>query len=137
MVSELREFNSLDELAKYIESKVDELRKKLADLLRIIEEVRIRAESEKKIRDLLTKLTSARVEAATVSVELKVARVVINPPATAELSALEQLAESINSKLTALQTLRKELEPLLTAALAAKVIAVVIDDVPRQIVLKL
>jgi len=137
MVSELREFNSLDELAKYVESKVDELRRKLADLLRIIEEVRIRAESEKKIRDLLSKLGSARVETSSVTVELKVARVVINPPATAELTALEQLAESINSKLTALQTLRKELEPLLTAALTAKVIAVIIDDVPKQIVLKL
>ena len=142
MVTEIKEFSSLSEFMKYVDEKLSEYRKMLGELLRVLEDVRARAEQTSKLRSLLTRLQAAAGETAasppqtTPVVDLRGFKVAFNPTAEVELEFLEQLVESINEKITRLQTIRKELEALGGEDIEANIRVVVIDDVPRALMIK-
>ncbi|MEM2854957.1 MAG: hypothetical protein QW369_04180 [Desulfurococcaceae archaeon] len=137
MTSELREFNSIEEFIKYIDSALDNYRRKLAELLRLIEDARVRAGLESKLSEYLAKLTGSKVEGVSGLIDLKIVKIALSPSPKVEVPALEQLAESINNKITLLQSLKKSLESVASADISAKLSVIVIDDLPKYIFLKL
>jgi len=137
MSTEIKEFSSLTELFKYLDTQIDELRRKLGELLRVIEEVRIKAEQERKLKSLLSKVTGTSVESQSTVVELKNLKLLINPNAESEMSLLEQLAETINNKMMLLQSIRRDLEVLRGEDIIASIRVIMIDGIPRGVILKL
>lgn len=137
MSTEIREFSSLDELFKYIDSQIDELRRKLGELLRVIEEVRIKAEQERKLKSLLSKVVGTSIETQTPVVELKNIKLLINPSAESEITLLEQLAEAINNKMMMLQAVKRDLEVLRGEEIVTTLRVVMIDGIPKGIIIKL
>ncbi|MEM4832003.1 MAG: hypothetical protein QW740_06220, partial [Sulfolobales archaeon] len=98
--------------------------------LKRLEELRIKAEQERKIKELLGKL-GVKSEVVTNTVSLRGLTLIFNPTAEQEQTALEVAIENLNNKLTALQTLRRELEVLGGVELIAKIRVVYVDGVPR------
>ena len=109
----------------------------MGELLRIIEEVRIKAEQERKLKSLLSKVAGTSVESQAMVVELKNLKLLINPNAESEMGLLEQLAETINSKMMLLQSIRRDLEVLRGEDIIASIRVIVIDGIPRGVILKL
>lgn len=134
---EIREFNSIDELCRHLDQQIDSLRKQLGELLRAIEESRIRAEQERKLKTLLAKLTGGNVPQTSSVVELGNIKLYINPSAENEITLLEQAAEAINSKMMTLQAIRKDLEALAGTDISATLRVIMIDGVPRAIIVKI
>ena len=145
MTTEVKEFSSLSEFIKYVDEKLSEYRRMLGELLRVLEDIRVRAEQSSKLRSLLARLQAAGggggeaaappVQPSTV-IDLRGFKVAFNPTAEVELELLEQLVESINEKISRLQTIRKELEALGNEDIEATIKAVIVDDVPRALMIK-
>lgn len=131
----VREFPSIGEFAKSLDDLIAEYRKMLGDLLRKLEELRIKSEQEKKLKSILTKLGVAETTPPNV-LELRNLRIVVNPSPHQELSALEALVEALNNKISALAAIRKDLETLSGLDVGLKILVVYIDDVPRTVMLK-
>ncbi|MEL9939441.1 MAG: hypothetical protein QW348_00765 [Ignisphaera sp.] len=136
MAAVIREFNNLNEFMKSVDDTLAEYRKRLGEMLRRLEELRVKSEQEKKLKSLLGKLGISEATPSN-EVELKNVKIIVNPSPSQELSALESAVEAINSKITLLTTVRKELEILSGLDVGAKITVVYVDDVPRTIVLKL
>ncbi|RLG80142.1 MAG: hypothetical protein DRO09_03485 [Thermoprotei archaeon] len=137
MVIALREFSSLKEFIKSIDDEINELRKGLGELLRKLEEVRIRAEQERKIRELLSKLGRELPSALPNVIDFKNTRLILNPTPEQEVSSLEQAVESINNRVTYLQAIRKDLEVLGASDIEVKVVVIYVEGLPRIILLKM
>jgi len=137
MSTEYREFKTLEELLRFVDSQIEELRRKLGDLLRLVEEARIKAEQERKLKSVLAKVLGTSVEATMPVIELKNIKLLINPTAENEITLLEQLAEAINSKIMQLQAVRKDLEIFSDVDLVAPLRVVIIDGIPRGIIIRL
>lgn len=136
MSTSIKEFESVSEFLKSIDDALSEYRKRLGELLRRLEELRVRSEQEKKLRAVLSKLGIPET-VATNEVALRNVRIVVNPTAVQELAAMEAAAEALNNKVTLLTAVRKELEILSGIEVGAKLSVVYVDDVPRTIVLRL
>ena len=136
MATEIKEFRSISEFIRYVDEKLGEFRRILGELLRVLEDVRARAEQDKKLKSLLAKLGAQGAQAGAAVVDLRGIKVAFNPSAEVELELLEQLVESINDKITRLQTIRKELEAIASEDIEAAIKAVIIDDVPKALLVK-
>ncbi len=136
-IVEIKEFGSIDELCRHLDQQIDTLRKQLGELLRAIEESRIRAEQERKLKTLLAKLTGGNVPQTSSVVELGNIKLYINPSAENEITLLEQAAEAINSKMMALQAIKKDLEALSGTDISASLRVIMIDGIPRAIIVKI
>ncbi|RLG86281.1 MAG: hypothetical protein DRO39_03580 [Thermoprotei archaeon] len=137
MSTEMREFSSLSDFIKFVDGELAELRRSLGELLRVLEDVRAKAEQDKKLRELLSKLTGASgAQPSPPVVDLRGLKVAINPSAEVELGLLEQLVEALNTKITQLQAIRKEIEVLGGTDIEASVKAIIIDGVPRALIIK-
>ncbi|MEM4692681.1 MAG: hypothetical protein QXR70_05045, partial [Sulfolobales archaeon] len=86
--TEIKEFNSVAEFIKDIDEDIAELRRRMGDLLKKLEELRIKAEQEKKIKELLGKL-GVKSEVVTNTVSLRGLTLIFNPTAEQEQTALE------------------------------------------------
>ncbi len=128
--TEIKEFNSVAEFIKDIDEDIAELRRRMGDLLKKLEELRIKAEQEKKIKELLGKL-GVKSEVVTNTVSLRGLTLIFNPTAEQEQTALEVAVENLNNKLTTLQTLRRELEVVGGVELITKIRVIYVDGVPR------
>uniref|UniRef100_A0A7C2ZR60 Uncharacterized protein n=1 Tax=Ignisphaera aggregans TaxID=334771 RepID=A0A7C2ZR60_9CREN len=136
MSTTVKEFASLSELMKSIDDTLSEYRKRLGEMLRKIEELRVKSEQEKKLKSILSKL-GVQETAASNEIELRNIKIVVNPSPTQELTAVEAAVEAINNKITMLTAVRKELEVLSGIEAGAKIVVVYVDDVPKTVVLKL
>jgi len=134
-MSIVREFNSVAELMKYLDDEIAEHRRRLGEMLKKLEELRVRAEQEKKLKSLLSKL--GLPESSTQNeIVLRSSRIVVNPTPAQELSALEASIESLNNRITQLMAIRKELEILGNVDVEARVVVVYVDGLPRIVLLK-
>jgi len=132
----VREFENISEFLKSVDDAISEYRKRLGELLRKLEELRIRAEQEKKLKAILSKLGLSETAVAN-EVALRNVRIVVNPTAMQELAAMEAAVEALNNKVTLLTAVRKELEILSSIEVGAKLSVIYLDEVPRTIVLRL
>jgi len=132
----IREFNSVNELLKFLDDEIANYRRVLGEMLKRLEELRVRAEQEKKLKSVLTKLGLPETQTQN-EVALRNIRIVVNPSASQELAALEQAAESLNNRLTQLMAIRKEVEVLSNIDVEVKIALVYVDNIPRIILLRM
>ncbi len=136
----LREFSTPKELLAYIDAQLTDLRKKLGELLRMIEDLRAKSEQDKKLRSLILSLVGKEAKVSTPSetiITLDKVTILINPSAERELKTMEELAEYINAKIARLQSIRRDLEKLAEADIEARIIAVLYDGVPKYLIIKI
>jgi len=132
----IREFTSVSELIKSIDDAIADLRKILGEYLRKVEELRVKAEQENKLKNILSKLGVAATAPAN-ELNLKTVKVYINPTSEQELTSLEAALENINAKLTQLIAMRKDLDALAPLSdLNVKITVVYVDGLPKTILLK-
>ncbi len=133
----IREFDSIGEFMKTVDEELSNMRRKLGELLRRLEELRVKVEQERKLKSLLTKLGMSQ-EGATPSnvIELKTIRLIMNPTAEQEVVALEQAVENLNNKITALQAIKKDLEILGGIDVEVKLTTIYVDGLPRTILIR-
>jgi len=134
-MSIVREFNSISELMKYLDDELAENRRRLGEMLKKLEELRVRAEQEKKLKALLGKLGLPEPSTQN-EIVLRSVRIVINPSPAQELSSLESSIESLNNRITQLMTIRKELEILGNIDVEVKVTVVYVDGLPKIVLLR-
>ena len=138
----IQEFSSAQELLRFIDAQLTDLRKTLGDLLRVIEELRAKSELDKRIRELLMRLRQQETREAGTESRSEIVKLgdalelVINPSPSIELRYLEDLAEMINKKIAKLQATRKGAEQLAEIGLEAKLDVLLVDDVPTTIIIK-
>ena len=138
----IREFSSAQELLRFIDSQLTDLRKTLGDLLRVIEELRAKSELDKRIRELLLRLSKQGAGEGSAESRPEIVKLgdalelVINPSPSVELRYLEDLAETINKKIAKLQAARKGVEQLAEIGLEAKLDVILVDDVPTTVFIK-
>ncbi len=135
MVAYIKVFNNLSELLKSLEEDISEVKKYLGELLRAIEDLRVKAENEKTLSEFLMKLGVNNVRKQSI-VNLKSLRIVINPSAADELASLESFAEYVSRKLTTLQNIKKELELLSGVNIEARIEVIYVDGIPKEIYIK-
>lgn len=136
----LREFSSVKDLFGYIDSQIAQYRKAFGDLIRMVEDLRARAEKQKKILEVIGKLTpgaQAPSEESSPQIDIKGVKVIINPSPIQELSSLEKLLEEINVRITRLTNIRKDMEALASVDVNGKILAFFKDDIPETIILKI
>jgi len=112
------------------------LRQQLAEYLRRLEDVRAKAEQEKKLREFLKSLTGEETPPAGKVVDLKDIKLYINPSAENEANLLTDLIDRINRSIQALQSARKYLEPLANLDIEAKITVIYREGIPVAILIK-
>ncbi|MCI4461376.1 MAG: hypothetical protein JHC12_00220 [Thermogladius sp.] len=132
----VREFKSIGELVKFIDEEVNSYRALLAEFLRRLEDVRVRSEQEKKLKDLLKTLGVGETKKSTV-IDLKDSKLIIDPSAEEESKVIEEAVERLNKNIQVLQSIRKSLEPLANLDIEAKITVVLRDGVPASILIRL
>ncbi|MCC6057039.1 MAG: hypothetical protein LM583_10230 [Desulfurococcaceae archaeon] len=136
MSSVIREFNSLAEFMKYLDDEISEHRRKLGELLKRLEELRVRAEQEKKLKGVLAKLGVPESSASN-EVALRNLRIIINPAASQELTALESAIESLNNRIAQLTAIRKEVEVLGGLDVEVKLAVIYVNGLPKVLLLRM
>jgi DNA repair exonuclease SbcCD ATPase subunit len=136
MSSIVREFNSLAEFMKYLDDEISEHRRRLGELLKRLEELRVRAEQEKKLKSVLTKL-GVPESGTSNEVALRNLRIIINPAASQELAAMESAIEALNNRIAQLSAIRKEVEVLGGLDVEVRLAAVYVDGLPRVLLLRM
>ncbi|NAZ27296.1 MAG: hypothetical protein GU348_04015 [Thermogladius sp.] len=132
----VREFKSVGELVKFIDEEVNGYRALLAEFLRRLEDVRVRSEQEKKLRDLLKTLGVGETRKSTV-IDLKDSKLIIDPSAEEESKVIEEAVERLNKNIQVLQSIRKTLEPLANLDIEAKITVILRDGIPASVLIKL
>jgi prefoldin subunit 5 len=136
MSSIVREFNSLAEFMKYLDDEISEHRRRLGELLKRLEELRVRAEQEKKLKSVLTKL-GVPESGTSNEVALRNLRIIINPATSQELTAMESAIEALNNRIAQLSTIRKEVEVLGGLDVEVRLAVVYVDGLPRVLLLRM
>jgi flagellar biosynthesis chaperone FliJ len=137
MSSMIKEFNNIAEFVKSIDEDLNDYRKKLAELLRRLEELRVKVEHERKIKTAFTKLgLAAEAPEPKNVVDLKNIKIVMNPTADQELSNLESVVESLNNKITMLTAIKKDLEVLGSLDVELKLTVIYLEGLPKTLIIK-
>ncbi len=131
------EYSSFNDAVKAIDEKISNLKQQLALLLKRFEDVRARAEQERKLKELLKALAGVEVPPSQSRVlDMKDFKIVVNPDAVYESSVLEEALTRINRAITILQAVRKTIEPLASIDVGAKITLIYQDDVPQVVLVK-
>ena len=135
----IKRFENPQELLRYIDSQLADIRKKLGELLRVIEDLRAKTEQVEKLKSIVSALTGEETAVATSEnvINLDAVSVVINPSPSTELRSAEELAESLNKKLGELQSARRDVEKIVSANIESSLEVVIVDGVPKTIMIKL
>lgn len=133
--TDIKEFDTFADFVKSLDEEIAELRRRMGDLLKKLEELRIKVEQERRIKDILSKL-GVKPEVVSNAVNLRGLTLVFNPTAEQEQAALELAVESLNNKLTALQALRRELDVIAGAEIISKIRVVYVDGVPKTVLFR-
>ena len=136
MVAYIRIFSNVSELLSALDEDIAESKKYLGELLRIIEELRIRAENEKTLINLLSKLGVNTDKKRSAVINLRNLKIIVNPSAEEELATLEMLAEHVSRKIKTLQDIKKELESFADINVEARFEAVYIDGILKEVYIK-
>lgn len=132
----IREFNTIEDFLKAIDESISSHKKQLGEILKKLEELRLKAEQEKQIQIVLSKLGIGDFSRVN-EVDLKEVKLVYNPSIHQELVHLESLAEAISNKVNKLSTIRKDLDVFSGLNIKIKVVVHFIDDIPKTIMLRI
>ena len=138
-MTEIRTFNSVSEFIKALDDEIARLRSNLGTYLRDMDDARVKAERLKKLEETLRKLGAGKEKLVeTRELDLGGLSVVINPTPVHDLKALEDVVKSIQDRLTALENIRRNIEPLQALEdLEAKIEAYYKEGVPIKLFIKI
>ncbi|MEM4655286.1 MAG: hypothetical protein QXL34_07360, partial [Thermosphaera sp.] len=105
--------------------------------LKKLEDARARAEQAKKLRELLKSLAGEEISGAGKVIDLKDAKILVNPDPVTELQVIEEAIERINRTILSLQNLKKALEPWSSVEVPNKITVVVKEGIPSSFILRL
>jgi hypothetical protein len=141
MVNELKEYESVNEVVKALDDKINLTKNLLGQYLRRLDEIRSLAERSKKVRDLVTKLAGKKASAASPAGEISVGglNVVLDANPFHELTAIEEAVRSQQDRLLLLQKAREGMNWVdqLEGADGLKFMVLENDGVPARILLKI
>ncbi|MEM0355287.1 MAG: hypothetical protein QXT88_00380 [Desulfurococcaceae archaeon] len=135
-MSIVKEFNNFNELIKSIDESITATRQQLAEFLRRLEDIKVKSEQDRKLKELLKRLTGEEIAAAGKVVDLKDVKLFINPDSMQEAKILEEIVDKLNRSLQVLQSVRKLLEPLMGLEIEAKITVLYSEGVPTSILIK-
>ncbi len=141
MVDELKEYESVNEIVKALDDKINLTKNMLGQYLRRLDEIRALAERSKKVRDIVTKLAGKKTSAQGALGEIMVGElnVVLDATPFHELTAIEDAVKSQQERLLLLQKAREGMRWVdqLEEAEGLKFMVLESDGVPSRILLKI
>ena len=137
MTTLIKEFSSISEFIKDLDATLAEYRRRLGELLRRLEDLRVKAEHERRLKELLSKLGGTTGGPSSNVIKLKTINLVMNPSPQQEIATLEEAVENLNNKITLLQTMRKDLESIANAEIEVKVSVIYIDGLPKTLFIRI
>jgi hypothetical protein len=141
MVDELKEYESVNEIVKALDDKINLTKTTLGEYLRRLDEIRSLAERSKKVRDLVTKLAGKKAGAANTLGEISLGGldVVLDANPFHELTAIEEAVRSQQDRLIMLQKAREGMKWVdqIEDADGLKFMVLESDGVPARILLKI
>jgi len=137
MSSIVREYASFAELLKSIEESINTLKQQLAEYLRRLEDLRARSEQEKRLKDLLKRLTSEESVGKGRVIDMREVKLYVNPDAEQEVKLLEEVIDRMNKSIQALQSIYKSLEPLSSVEVETKITVIYREGIPVAVIMKL
>jgi hypothetical protein len=141
LVNELKEYESVNEIVKALDDKINLTKNMLGQYLRRLDEIRALAERSKKVRDVVNKLAGKKTGAANTLGEITVGdlNVVLDANAFHELTAIEDAVKSQQDRLLMLQKAREGMKWVdqLEDADGLKFMVLESDGVPARILLKI
>ncbi len=141
MVDDLKEYESVNEIVKALDDKINLTKNMLGQYLRRLDEIRALAERSKKVRDIVTKLAGKKTGAATPLGEITVGdlNIVLDATPFHELTAIEDAVKSQQERLLLLQKAREGMKWVdqLEDADGLKFMVLESDGVPARILLKI
>jgi len=139
VVVEIKEFSSNEEIEEALNKEISEIKSKLGENLRRLDEIRTLAERTKKVRRVVMKLAGKKADVDSLG-EISVGgvNVVLDANPLDELTALESVVRSHQERLFKVQKAREALRPLdeFGETNGIQFLVVVSDGVPERILLK-
>jgi len=140
MVVEIKEYKSANEIAKALDSEIDQTKNLLAEYLRRLDQIRALAERSKKVRDVVLKLAGKKAARNTLG-ETSVGdlNIVLDATPLHELTALEEAARSQQDRLLILQKAREAMKwtDQIENTEGLRYMVLESDGVPTQILLRI
>jgi len=133
----IREVSSFRDIVKIIDDTIAALKQQLAENLKKLEDARVRAEQVKKLKETFKNLLGDEVIVSSKEIDLKDAKIIVNPDPITELKVIEEAIEKINTTILTLQNLRRSLEPWTSVEVPSRITVVIKDGIPSAIMLKL
>lgn len=133
----IKEYASFSEVIKSIDETIASLRQQLAENLKKLEDARARAEQAKKLKELLKTLAGEDISSPGKVIDLKDAKILVNPDPISELQVIEEAIERINRTILTLQNLKKALEPWSGVEVPNRITVVVKEGIPSSFILRL
>jgi hypothetical protein len=140
MVNELKEYDSVNELVKALDDKINLTKNMLGQYLRRMDEIRVLAERSKKVRDVVTKLAGKKADVASTLGEITVGylRIVMDANPLQEVTAIEEVVRSLQDRLLVLQKAHEGMKWAneLEESEGLKIMVLESDGVPERILVK-
>lgn len=133
----VKEFSSFKEMLASLDEDIVEIKRILGELLRRMEVLKVRAENERALKDVLSKMGISQTQGQVSNVlNLKKVKVIIKPTTEQELISLEEFVEYLTSRMILLESIKKELSLFSTTNIEAKIEVIYVDGLPKEIYVK-
>ncbi|MCS7107854.1 MAG: hypothetical protein RMH77_06705 [Sulfolobales archaeon] len=133
----VKEFSGFKEMLASLDEDILEIKRVLGELLRRMEVLRVRAENERALKDVLSKMGISQTQGQVSNVvNLKKVKVIIKPTTEQELISLEEFVEYLTSRMILLESIKKELSLFSTTNIEAKIEVIYVDGLPKEIYVK-
>ena len=135
----IREYSSVSEIAESIEKELAETKSSLGDYLRQLDDRRATAEKTQRLYNVVAKVADKMPSKGNSnSVDLNGLEIILDATALNELTAIENVVQSHQRRLIALQKARESLKTLDQAGATEgiKYLALEKEGIPEQILLK-
>jgi hypothetical protein len=137
---ELKNISSPGELVQYLQKEAEKASSAADSYTRQLEDVKIQAEQEKKTKEVIAKLIgrnkSPRDETRGQEAKLDAIEVLVNPYPEQQQTLIEDLLESQQTKLNAIDKVKKAIEPLLKEKDVGMALSVIISNgVPIKLII--
>jgi len=133
----VREYSSFGDIIKSIDDTLTTLRQQLAEYLRRLEDIRTKSEQEKKLKELLKRLTGEEPSTVGKIIDMREIKLFVNPDAEQEAKLLEEIIDRLNKNIQSLQSIRKILEPLSNIEVETKITVIYREGLPVAIIMKI
>ncbi|MEM1550256.1 MAG: hypothetical protein QXE58_05615 [Candidatus Methanomethylicia archaeon] len=137
MVSALKTFQTLKELADYVDEKLKEVQNLIIEHQKMLEDVNRRIEVYKRIAGPMVSSGDSSDIGRRQEIEFHGIEISLNPQPEREIEILNEILKRLNERLAGLYKVRRALE-LLNIDFSARINCqvVIIDDVPKKLIIK-